>query len=145
MRAAAESLKDTFWRDNITVEVALQPSGNLVDRTLTTLQGDVGPETTFSLGPAFKFELALPATGNRYFGCVPDYRMVHTQQHAPLEFGESAPFGNLGARLLSTAIHHVNTSGDLLKQLRKQVLFCCGMIRTVPEIAHFQRVADTVN
>ena len=51
-------LVETFPRDDFTVEVVLQPGGNLVDTQRTALQGGAGPDITFSHGPAFMLELA---------------------------------------------------------------------------------------
>ncbi len=51
-------LEETFPRDDIDVEVVLQPGSNLVDTQRTALQGGAGPDITFSHGPSFMLELA---------------------------------------------------------------------------------------
>ncbi|MCY3978294.1 MAG: ABC transporter substrate-binding protein [Chloroflexi bacterium] len=54
----ARLLVDTFPRDDIEVEVVLQPGSGLVDAQRTALQGGAGPDITFSHGPSFMLELA---------------------------------------------------------------------------------------
>lgn len=51
-------LTETFPRDDISVNVVLQPGANLVNTQRTALQGGAGPDITFSHGPAFMLELA---------------------------------------------------------------------------------------
>ncbi len=51
-------LVDTFPRDDISIEVVLQPGTGLVDAQRTALQGGAGPDITFSHGPSFMLELA---------------------------------------------------------------------------------------
>lgn len=54
----ARLLVETFPRDDIEVEVVLQPGSGLVDAQRTALQGGAGPDITFSHGPSFMLELA---------------------------------------------------------------------------------------
>ncbi len=51
-------LVDTFPREDIEIEVVLQPGSGLVDAQRTALQGGAGPDITFSHGPSFMLELA---------------------------------------------------------------------------------------
>lgn len=51
-------LVDTFPRDDIEIEVVLQPGTGLVDAQRTALQGGAGPDITYSHGPSFMLELA---------------------------------------------------------------------------------------
>jgi raffinose/stachyose/melibiose transport system substrate-binding protein len=51
-------LVETFPREDVNVEVVLQPGGNLVNTQRTALQGGAGPDITYSHGPAFMLELA---------------------------------------------------------------------------------------
>lgn len=51
-------LVDTFPRDDISVEVVLQPGTGLIDAQRTALQGGAGPDITYSHGPSFMLELA---------------------------------------------------------------------------------------
>ncbi len=54
----ARLLVETFPREDIEVEVVLQPGSGLVDAQRTALQGGAGPDITFSHGPSFMLELA---------------------------------------------------------------------------------------
>ena len=54
----ARLLVDTFPREDIEIEVVLQPGSGLVDAQRTALQGGAGPDITFSHGPSFMLELA---------------------------------------------------------------------------------------
>ncbi len=54
----ARLLVDTFPREDIELDVVLQPGSSLVDAQRTALQGGAGPDITFSHGPSFMLELA---------------------------------------------------------------------------------------
>ena len=57
----------------------------------------------------------------------------------------NAPFWHGSAGLLFSAIPHIDAGGDLLQQLRKELLLYSGMRRVIPRIAHLQRVTFTVD